>query len=264
MVTENDDDVTLPLQKPPAAPAKGLGRYELLDRLGKGGTRSDMVGNVDLRVEPRDGKTGDQFVDLPLRGAGPPTADASRPRSHQGQAVVAVVLVAVSWVGGYYTSRVLSGDLRTTSVPTEEAHTVDDGAGEGAGPVMLQVTSTPPGAAVSLDGQDTGETTPASVPLEEPYPETIVLSLAGYESVSEPVPSAEGDSVEMAFELIREDTFGRVVLSGPYPFEVWIGDRRIREAAAEHDVTLRTGEATLRILNPGYSLDRRFGVPFYP
>ena len=36
-MTEHDDDVTLPLQKPPPAPAKRLGRYELLDRLGKGG-----------------------------------------------------------------------------------------------------------------------------------------------------------------------------------------------------------------------------------
>jgi len=36
-MTEHDDDVTLPLRKPPSAPAKRLGRYELLDRLGKGG-----------------------------------------------------------------------------------------------------------------------------------------------------------------------------------------------------------------------------------
>lgn len=64
----------------------------------------------------------------------------------------------------------------------------------------------------------------------------------------------------MVFELIPEETFGRVVLSGPYRFEVWISDRRIREAADRHDVTLPTGEATLRILNPGYSLDRRLTV----
>ena len=137
---------------------------------------------------------------------------------------------------------------------------MDDGAGEGPVSVMLQVTSTPPGAAVSLDGLDTGQTTPASVALDEPYPETIALSLDGYEPISEPVPPVEGESVEMAFELTREETFGRVVLSGPYPFEVWIGDRRILEVAAEHDVTLRTGAATLRIRNPGYFLDRRFNI----
>lgn len=36
-MTEHDDDATLPLQEPARAPAKRLGRYELLDRLGKGG-----------------------------------------------------------------------------------------------------------------------------------------------------------------------------------------------------------------------------------
>jgi hypothetical protein len=41
---------------------------------------------------------------------------------------------------------------------------------------------------------------------------------------------------------------------------VWFGDRRIGEAATEHDVTLPTGAASLRIRNPGYFLDRQFNV----
>ena len=36
-MTEHDDEVTLPLPEASPAPAKRLGRYELLDRLGKGG-----------------------------------------------------------------------------------------------------------------------------------------------------------------------------------------------------------------------------------
>ena len=60
-----------------------------------GGPRSDRVGNLDLRVAPR-GRTGDQLADVPLRGAGPAPTDASRPRNRMVQAVVAVVLVAVS------------------------------------------------------------------------------------------------------------------------------------------------------------------------
>ena len=195
------------------------------------------------------------------------------------------MLVAVFGVGGFYAYRMFGDDQSTAPVPIEEAIVVDHGAGDGSAadpsppsaadsvepppvetpapvpsptPMMLQVRSTPPGAAVSLDGQDTGQMTPASVPLGDPYPQTIALSLDGYESVSEPVPPAEGDSVEMAFELTRE--VGRVVLSGPYPFEVWIGARRIREADTVHNVTLGTGAATLRIVNPGYSLDRRFTI----
>ena len=202
------------------------------------------------------------------------------------QMVLAGVFVAVSGLGGYFAFRAFVNEGPTATGPNDEVAVVNDGAGSGSSsdesqpsdtdlvetdsgatpdlvpppPVMLQVTSTPPGAAMSLDGQDTGQTTPAPIPLGEPYPQMIALSLDGYESVSEPVPQAEGDSVEMAFELIREETFGRVVLSGPYRFEVWIGDRRIREADSEHDVTLRTGTATLRIVNRGYSLDRRFTI----
>ncbi|MDP7340599.1 MAG: protein kinase, partial [Vicinamibacterales bacterium] len=36
-MTKNDDDVTMPVQKSPASQGKRLGRYELLERLGKGG-----------------------------------------------------------------------------------------------------------------------------------------------------------------------------------------------------------------------------------
>ena len=36
-MTETDDDRTVSLRKPPPGPVKRLGRYELLDRLGKGG-----------------------------------------------------------------------------------------------------------------------------------------------------------------------------------------------------------------------------------
>ena len=250
-----------------------------------GGPRGDRVGNLALRVAPQGVETGAPLADVPLVRAGPVTPDESRPRSRMVQAVIAVVHVAVFGVGGFYVFRMFGVDQSTAPVPIEEAFAVDHGAGDGSAgdpsppsaadsaeaapvetpvpvplpaPVMLQVRSTPPGAAVSLDGQDTGQTTPASVPLGDPYPQTIALSLDGYASVSEPVPPAEGDSVEMAFELTRE--VGRVVLSGPYPFEVWIGERRIREADTEHNVTLGTGAATLRIVNPGYSLERRFTI----
>ena len=256
-----------------------------------GGPRSDRVGNLDLQVGRLDPRKGDRLGDLSLPGGDPAAAVASRSRSRLGQAMVGVVLVLVSAVGGFYAYREFGGGQPTGPASVEEAALVSVGAGDrsasdtappvsaeavetaGSGtpaavespvlvppPVVLQVTSAPVGAAVALDGRDTGQTTPASVPLEEPYPETITVSLDGYETVSEPVPPVEGDSVEMAFELVREATFGRVVLRGPYRFEVWIGDRRIREAAAEHDVTLPTGRATLRIVNPGYSLDRRFSV----
>ena len=289
----------------PAAPAdsaalgdapRQIDRYQIRERVGQGGTgpvhparprtttggpRRDSIGDLDLRVEPLGGTEGDQLAEVSLRGAGSATPDASRPRRRMDGAVVAVLLVAVSCVGGYYAFRVLDGGQPTASAPIEEARAVDHGAGDEpvapapleppqvepppveptpVEPVMLQVTSTPSGAAVSLDGQDTGQTTPASFPLDERLPDTIALSLEGYQPISQSVPAVEGEPVELAFELTREETFGRVVLSGPYRFEVWDDERRVREPAAEHDLTLPTGTTTLRILNPGYFLDRRFRV----
>jgi hypothetical protein len=248
--------------------------------LGTGGPRSDRVGHLDLRAA--SGKTDDQVADASLPGGGPPPAVTARPRSRIRAAVVATALVAVSGVGGYggyYLFRVLGGDQPTTSTPGAAARTVDDGAGEGpaapeppasspagdpaeSAPVApvpeLVVTSTPPGAAVSLDGEDTGETTPVSRPLEEPYPQTVALTLAGYRPVSQEMPAVESDVVEVSFgELTR--TLGRIGLSDDYPFEVWIGDRQRRELGDSSEITgWPTGSVTVRIRNPEYFLDQSF------
>ncbi len=252
-------------------------------RRGRRGPRTDRAGNLDLRVvSDKGGK--EPPVDVSIGRVGPPHADAARPRNRLVAVAAGVALVAVSAFGGFYALRMLGED--EAPVPLEEARAAVDEGADGApavepepdgpsidgGPgdpdvpvvppvqLMLEVTSSPPGAAVSLDNQDTGETTPVSFPLAAPYPETIALSLDGYEDASQPVPPVEGESVAVAFDLTREETFGRVVLSGPYRFEVWFGDRRIGEAATEHDVTLPTGAASLRIRNPGYFLDRQFNV----
>ncbi|MDP6579690.1 MAG: serine/threonine-protein kinase [Vicinamibacterales bacterium] len=261
----------------PNAAADGLARR------GRRGPRTDRAGNLNLRVGSNKGGK-EPPVDVSIGRAGPPLADAVKPRNRLVTVAVGVALVALSAFGGIYALRMLGGD--EAPAPVEETRAAAEAGADGApavepeadGPatdpepgdldvpvvppvqLMLEVTSSPPGAAVSLDGQDTGEVTPVSFPLADPYPETIALSMDGYEGASQPVPPVEGESVAVAFDLTREETFGRVVLSGPYRFEVWSGDRRIREAASEHDVTLPTGAASLRIRNPGYFLDRQFNV----
>lgn len=190
-------------------------------------------------------------------------------------------MLALSGVGGYYAYRALGGDGPSRAAATGGGDPLGPGDADpsadlvalevsatepGAPPAAirvsptLEVTSEPAGAAVSFDGQDSGETTPASFPLAAPYPETITLSLDGYESASRTMPPVDDELVAVAFELTREETFGRVVVSGSYPFEVWIGDRRIRDAAAEHNVGWNTGALTLRVRNAEYFLDRSLTV----
>ncbi len=250
---------------------------------GRRGPRTDRAGNLDLNAGPGQGGNTTP-VDVSMGSGGPVPGETAAPRKRLIGAAAVVALIAVSAAGGFYALRgggeddafspasatqVAEGEAAESAVLSGEGEAVSPVDGEPdvaevpappAAPLMLEVTSTPAGAAVSLDGQETGQTTPASIPLGDPFPETIALSLDGYEGASEAVPPVEGESVAMSFELTPEETFGRVVLSGPYRFEVWIGDRRIREAATEHDVTLRTGAATLRMRNQGYFLDRRFSV----
>ena len=244
------------------------------------GRHRDMVGNLDLRADPRSGTAGDRLADVPLRGGvGPATPDVPRSRSPI-VAVVATLVVVASGVGGYYAFRAIDGTGSTDSIPIGEAGLAGGGAAVAPGapdptmpvaedavapvpapaPVvpLLAVTSNPPGAAVSFDGVDTGEITPASIPLEEPYPQTVGLTLAGYRPLSREIPPVDGDAVEVPFgELTR--TLGRIGLSDDYPFEVWIGDRQWRELGDAREITRwPTGSVSVRIRNPEYFLDQSF------
>ena len=241
------------------------------------GPPSDRVGNLDLRVDPRSGTAGDQLADASLRG-GPATADAPRSRRPMVGVVAALVLAAAG-AGGFYAFRAIGGTGSTGSVPIEEAglaaggDAVRPGALDPTTPVaedpvaavpapapvvlVLAVTSNPPGATVRLDDVDTGETTPASFELEEPYPQTVELTLAGHRPASQEMPPVEGDDVEVTFELTR--TLGRIGLSDGYPFEVWIGGRQWRELGDSNEITgWPTGLVDVRIRNPLYFLDQSF------
>ena len=83
-MTEHDDDLTLPLQKSAPVPAKRPGRYELLDRLGKGGmgvvyrardTKLDRPVAVKLLLGDLegDGETRERFL-REARADPPPAA----------------------------------------------------------------------------------------------------------------------------------------------------------------------------------------------
>ena len=245
-----------------------------------GGRRRDMVGNLALRADPRGGTARDQLADVSLRGVRPAPADVPRSRSPI-VAVVATLVVVAAGVGGYYAYRAIGGTGSTDSIPIGEAGlaggggaAVAPGAPDPTMPVaedavvpvpapapvvpLLEVTSNPSGAAVSFDDVDTGEITPASIPLEEPYPQTVGLTLAGYGPISREMPPVEGDAVEVPFgELTR--TLGRIGLPDDYPFEVWIGDRQRRELGDAREITgWPTGSVPVRIRNPEYFLDQSF------
>lgn len=64
----------------------------------------------------------------------------------------------------------------------------------------LSITSTPPGAAIVLDGEDTGEVTPAEIEVE-PGEHVVALRLEGREPVEQRVDAGFGSQPEVALEL---------------------------------------------------------------
>ncbi|MDH5676163.1 MAG: PEGA domain-containing protein [Myxococcales bacterium] len=67
-------------------------------------------------------------------------------------------------------------------------------------PAILAITSSPAGAAISVDGKPTGQVTPAEIPLTRGE-HRFELTLAGYNPVNEPVSARIGGRIELAAAL---------------------------------------------------------------
>lgn len=67
-------------------------------------------------------------------------------------------------------------------------------------PATLVITTAPAGAAVRVDGQDSGKVTPAEIALPR-GPHTLELTLAGHTAITEPVSAKAGVRHELHAEL---------------------------------------------------------------
>jgi len=98
-----------------------------------------------------------------------------------------------------------------------------------AAPATLSLTSTPAGAAIVLDGEDTGEVTPAVI--EVPAGEHVIaLSLEGREPSEQRVEAIFGTTSEVAVELAE-------VASEPEPTLEGDGDALAEAAASDLEDT---------------------------
>src|SRR5690606_14868567 len=66
----------------------------------------------------------------------------------------------------------------------------------------IVVNSTPAGAAITLDGTETGQVTPHTFDALTPGDHTVAVNLAGYEPASQTVNVVAGSSVTAEFTLI--------------------------------------------------------------
>ena len=139
-------------------------------------------------------------------------------------------------------------------------------AGPGA-VLALTVESDPPGARILIAGDDylgvdrepLELTTPATLAFRGSFPESVGLRRPGYESVEVAVPDGPGPT-RIVDAMLDARPVGTVAVSGPYPFEVWSGSRRLSNAETDHALRLIAGPATLRLRSPDLFLDQQFRV----
>jgi serine/threonine-protein kinase len=127
-------------------------------------------------------------------------------------------------------------------------------------PSTFSVVSTPAGARISLDGQETGRVTPAAVPVTAPFPKQLVLTLDGYEPFSISLQEADVRTGGREFALVSRPEPVRVSITGPYAFEVLQGNRVLSNSSARHDVTLAPDQLTIRLRSRPYFLSSTIEV----
>ena len=136
------------------------------------------------------------------------------------------------------------------------------------------VESDPPGARIliaggnylGIDDQPMELTTPATLAtlaFRGSFPDSVELRRTGYEAVEVAVPDGPGPTRAVA-GMPDARPAGTVAVSGPYPFEVWSGGRRLSDAKTDHVLRLVAGPATLRLRSPDLFLDQGFRVQVTP
>jgi eukaryotic-like serine/threonine-protein kinase len=125
--------------------------------------------------------------------------------------------------------------------------------------VQLRVATAPPGAAITLDGTDTQQTTPASLSVTSGS-HRLQLSKAGY--VSRNVTLADADvkngSVSYTLEAVPPSVVP-VSITSTYPVAVVADGKTISEAAESHELSVRAG-TTLHLVAPDYMLDESLKI----
>ncbi len=99
-------------------------------------------------------------------------------------------------------------------------------------PLMLQITSQPSGAAISLDGEDSGKKTPATLPFEPERDYALQLALEGYKPLEHRLAPAELSAQQrekrvLHFSLESLIQPGMLAVQGAdYEVQVEIGGKR--------------------------------------
>jgi len=117
----------------------------------------------------------------------------------------------------------------------------------------IVVNSTPVGAAITLDGTETGQVTPHTFDALTPGEHTIAVNLAGYEPASQTVSVIAGSSVTAGFTLILIPTTGSIVMnSTPIGAAITLDGTETGQVTPYTFSELAPGEHTVAVNLAGY------------
>jgi serine/threonine-protein kinase len=130
--------------------------------------------------------------------------------------------------------------------------------------VSLQIVSVPPGAAISIDGRPTNQTTPAAVALSGPAPHKLRLSKRGFVTQEIELTEAEVSKGTASYTLpVAEVAKVPVTINSVYPVDVSNGTQVLSKGQESHQLTVPVG-TKLRISSGEYLLNDTVTVTAKP
>ena len=148
-----------------------------------------------------------------------------------------------------------------TSAPASGGGEANAGAAASSD-ASIVISSSPSGAAIKMNGVDTGKVTPAAVPVGTGSDHVVELSLAGYDTMTASLTDAEITAGKREFRLSRPAGPVRLTVSAPFPFELVQGGKVLSAAATTHEVTLQPGSAAVTARNRELLLNTPVSVDF--
>ena len=194
-----------------------------------------------------------------VRGSGTGTVPVARKRSWLIPAV-GVGAIAVIVGAAMYVKNRPPADARAARTETRAGAAVTQGAAVTPAAAVaptefsLQIATTPPGAAIVLEGNETSQVTPATLALSGAGPHRVRLSKPGFVAQDVTITEAELQRGAVSYALAAVEVAAvDVAIDSEYPVEVFNGPQNLSPANTTHRLKAAPG-ATLRVSAPDYLL----------
>ncbi|MDQ3421512.1 MAG: PEGA domain-containing protein, partial [Acidobacteriota bacterium] len=166
----------------------------------------------------------------------------------------AVLLVGVAALTLKMGGTPADGATAATSVAASGGAAAGSAAAASTDPV-IRIESTPPGAELVLNGQPTGEVTPAPVTFTGPGPHTLRLSRRGFVSQEVSLTAADLKAPSLRYTLAAAEVPKVPVnITSAYPVAVMVGRETLASSGVSHSLSVPSG-TRLRIVSGEYLLD---------